>query len=91
MTAFLFSSDSFLSVTPILSCHCKKFEIKKSSNLDFAERIRLSLYQHVGYCVCVCMCVCMCACTHVGVHIHRPQAVNNRSSAAAVPHDLLAS
>ena len=37
-----------------------KFETKMSSNLDFAERIRLSLYQHVGYCVCVCVCVCVC-------------------------------
>ena len=38
----------------------------------------------------MCVCVHMCACTHVGVHIHRPQAVSNRSSAAAVLHDLLA-
>ena len=56
MTVFLLSCNSFLSVTPVLTCYCKKFETKMSSNLDFAERIRLSLYQHVGYCVCVCVC-----------------------------------
>ena len=61
MTVFLLSCNSFLSVTPVLTCHCKKFETKMSSNLDFAGRIRLSLYQHVGYCVCVCVCVCACA------------------------------
>ena len=91
MTVFLLSCNSFLSVTPVLTCHCKKFKTKMSSNLDFAERIRLSLYQHVGYCVCVCVCVCVCMCTcmHIGVHTHRPQAVNNHSSAAAVLHDFL--
>ena len=90
MTVFLLSCNSFLSVTPILTCHCMKFETKMSSNLDFAERIRLSLYQHVGYCVCVCVCVHAHACMHIGVHAHRPQAENNHSSAAAVLHDLLA-
>ena len=40
MTVFLLSCNSFLSVTPVLTCYCKKFETKMSSNLDFAERIK---------------------------------------------------
>ena len=39
----------------------------------------------------MCVCVRVCTCMHIGVHTHRPQAVNNHSSAVAVLHDFLAS